>query len=69
MRELYGKKVNGLSHKSFGFVVSQIPDFRSGEDFMCKVAWDVSSYREAESLPEKYLQEEYSDEIVLVEED
>ena len=66
LRELKGKKVKGKNHKSIGFVVSQIPDFKTGLGFVCRVAWDVSSIQEAESLPEKYLQEEHSDYIELV---
>ena len=66
LRELKGKKVKGNNHKSVGFVVSQIPDFKTGLGFVCRVAWDVSSLQEAVSLPETYLQEEHSDYIELV---
>lgn len=68
IRELIGKKVKGVSHSATGYVTSQIPDFKSGEGFMCKVAWDTTSLKEAEGIPERDLADEHSNEIELAEE-
>lgn len=69
VRELICKKVKGVSHSSMGFVISQLPCFKSGKGFVCKVAWDVTTLKEAQSLPEDYHSDEHSDDIELVSEE
>ncbi len=60
-----GKKVKGVKRSATGYVTSQVPDFKSGEGFMCKVAWDATSFKEAEAIPEKDLADEHSNDIEL----
>ncbi|MBL0710601.1 MAG: hypothetical protein JJV99_06260 [Colwellia sp.] len=69
MRELIRKKVKGASHSATGFVLSQLPDFKSGQGFNCKVAWDAESLKEAESFSYKDLADEHSNDIELVTEE
>ena len=68
MRELKGKKVKGVSHSATGYVLSQVPDFKSGKGFKLMIAWDVDSLIEAEKTLESDLVTEHSDDVLLVEE-